>query len=164
MRRATQFATLPRMSDQFLAKSDENSHPGRWKKGQSGNPHGRPKGWRSAIATLFDSAGMKDGPGVYAAIHQAALSGDMRAAELLMSRWWPLVKRTSLDLPDLPTLETPQDAVRAASHVMALAAQNEISAEQADIAMRLIEASRKTIEIADLDARLRALEERSAGS
>ena len=149
------------MTDQTPAKTGESRNDGRWQKGQSGNPRGKPKGWRSAVATLLDAAAMEDAPAVYAAIRAAATGGDMRAADILMSRWWPLIKRTSLDLAEMPEIRTARDALDAATHIMACAARNEISAEQADIAMRLIETARKTIETADLAERLAALEDRA---
>ena len=58
---------------------------GRWQKGQSGNPAGRPKGAlskRDKIAQALSD----DGPAVARVVIDAALSGDMQAAGLVLSR------------------------------------------------------------------------------
>lgn len=66
----------------------KNSKP--WKKGQSGNPNGRPKlpDIREALARVMADpvGGMTALEATLEAIRQKALSGDVRAAELLLDR------------------------------------------------------------------------------
>ncbi len=133
---------------------------GRFVPGCSGNPAGRQ---RAALAAEMDSRGTADAPEVYAMVLAAAVGGDMRAAAVLLDRWWPVVRRTSLDLPDLPRLETAEVLVRVHGSIIERAARNEISAEQAEIASKLIEGHRKLIKLTDVQTKLAEIERILAG-
>ena len=65
----------------------EEKRTGRWKRGQSGNPGGRPKGVGS-VAELRASIG-EALPDVIAAIVKKAKDGDIAAARLLIERVIP---------------------------------------------------------------------------
>lgn len=133
-----------------------------WKPGQSGNPRGRPRGFRSMIAAEFDAAAIKDGPAIYERIKHAALEGDMRAAELMMSRWWPIAKATYLNLPDLPKIKTAHDALDAAAHIVECAARGDVSVEQSHLALQMIEILRRTIETSELAVEIAVMREQIA--
>lgn len=75
--------------------SPEPAPPGgRWQRGQSGNPSGRPKGSlskRDKIARALDD----DGPQVARVVLDAALAGDLQACALVLSRVIPPVRAQS---------------------------------------------------------------------
>lgn len=69
----------------------ENLEKGKWKKGQSGNPAGRPKKLpelRELLANVLGDS--KDGKtaaeAILMALRTKAIRGDVRAAELLLDR------------------------------------------------------------------------------
>lgn len=68
----------------------ENLSPHQWKKGQSGNPGGRPKKIPEIQKLLAEVLGEENGKimaeEVLRAIRKKALDGDVRAAELLLDR------------------------------------------------------------------------------
>jgi hypothetical protein len=63
---------------------------GPWKPGQSGNPNGHPKGWKSPAVILAEKL-INDNMGeVVSAVIVKAKKGDMAAAKLLMDRGLPI--------------------------------------------------------------------------
>lgn len=65
----------------------------RWKKGQSGNPKGRPKKIPEIDELLADVLGDEQGgisaaKAILLAVRAKALKGDTRSAEILMDRAW----------------------------------------------------------------------------
>jgi hypothetical protein len=99
----------------------ENLRPHQWKKGQSGNPKGKPKKLPDLKDVLINVlAESKEGrlaiEAVLMAMRQKALKGDVRAAELLLDRAYGKAKQehdvlaqfTSVIMPlppSNPTLE-----------------------------------------------------------
>lgn len=148
--------------DEFPDKSGRCTD-GRWQKGHTGNPHGRPRNTRSQLAATLDAAAETDAPAVYEAIRDAAIKGDVAAQSLLMGRWWPLVKRTHVDLSDLPSVETAADIGRACAHIVARVANGEMTLEEALGLSELLERLQKSLLAVDFEARLVALEEASRG-
>lgn len=79
----------------------ENIEPYKWKKGQSGNPKGRPKlpPLKEVFAEKLSEA--SKGKITYEQVVEAmivrALNGDVRAAELVFDRAWSPVKQ-SMDI------------------------------------------------------------------
>ena len=121
-----------------------------------GNP-GRPKGARNkttlAVEALLD--------GEAEAISRKAIAmakgGDITAIRLCMDRIVPPRKDRPIPFP-MPKMETAADAVRASASVIAAVAEGELTPSEAAELTTMVEAFARTIEVADLETRLIALE------
>lgn len=79
----------------------------RYKKGQSGNPRGKPQGTKSRFTAMREA--LADNlPELLDATKEAALSGDMVAMRLLLERTLPPTKAAAatVDIPALAEAET----------------------------------------------------------
>jgi hypothetical protein len=128
-----------------------------WPKGTSGNPKGRPKGSRHTALLALDAIGAKAAAAVLKKVAEAAQSGDLRAADILLRRVWPERKGRIVEI-DLPAVDGAGDLPKALSAVMAAMAAGEITPDEASAIAAVIESKRKVVETADLDRRLTALE------
>ena len=134
-----------------------NKQTGRFAKGQSGNPRGRPKGSRNATTIALET--LLDGQATVLtqkAIN-LALAGDMTALRLCLDRILPARKDRPVSFP-LPPIETAQDAAATVSSVLAAVAAGEITPADAGEISKLIEAYVKAFETTELAERLERLE------
>ncbi|HJV26317.1 MAG TPA: DUF5681 domain-containing protein [Aromatoleum sp.] len=132
---------------------------GPWQPGQSGNPKGRPRGSRNR-ATLLALAAMEgDLTEIVGVVLAAARGGDLVAARLVLERLVPPMRDrpVTLDLPDTSTL---QGVSAAQAALVAAVAAGELTPVEADTLTGIVEARRKALETEELDARVRALEEK----
>ena len=118
---------------------------GRWKPGQSGNPTG-PKPGASCRALLMarEWAEEKGLP----LLMEAAESGDMDAIKLLVQLGMPRTKAVSI----------PQQLPSSPAGVLDAMASGELDADTASTAMGAHLTAAKIKELADLEARIQALE------
>lgn len=151
------------MSDNQSQNDAENSAPPTqnpphmFQPGRSGNPGGKPKGAdriaRRAIHKILQEGSVDIAKQIVA----AAQSGDMRAAEIVLRRIMPERKGAVVEF-EMPKLETADDAVEAMARISLGVTTGELTtAEAADLA-GVVETWRKTIETADIERRLKALE------
>ena len=144
----------------MTAAKPENSaakHAGRFQPGQSGNPAGKPRGARHKAVVAMDSLGRNASEEILMAVIQAAKTGDMRAAEIILRRVWPETKGRPVTL-DLPKITDAAGVMEALSRITAATAAGEITTDEAAALAGLVEGQRKAIETADLEARIAALE------
>jgi hypothetical protein len=126
-----------------------------WKKGQSGNPAGRPPG-RSPITKLRESL-MGDVPDILVGLVAAAKAGDVQAARLILERVLPPVKPVEqpveINLPD----GTLTDQGRA---VLDSVASGGLSPGQGSQLLGAIAQLARVAEIDELEKRMTAMEQR----
>lgn len=126
----------------------------KFKPGTSGNPKGRPKGVPNPQARIRQVIG-DDMPRILAVLRDKALDGDVQAASLLLSRCLPALRPTSaaVELPGAgKTLAERAEAITAA------AVAGELPPDAAADLMSVIAAHARVKEIAELEARISALE------
>jgi hypothetical protein len=87
-----------------------------------------------------------------------AKGGDLRAAEVLLRRLWPERKGRPVEVA-LPPVASAADLVPALAAVVAAMGSGELTPEEAQAVAGVLEAQRKAIETAELEARVAALEE-----
>lgn len=130
---------------------------GRFQKGQSGNPAGRPVGARHkttlAVQALLDG----EGEALTRRAIDLALSGDTVALRLCLERLAPPRKDVPLTI-DLPPVAKPSDVFAAQAAILSAVASGEITTSEGAALAALVETARKTIETQDLEQRLAALE------
>ncbi len=132
---------------------------GKFPPGVSGNPRGRPKGSRNEVTRVL--AGLVDGEGalIVRKLIQQAKQGEPVALRLAIERLLPrLERRVEIDLPRVAAAG---DVAAAVADVIALAASGDLTIEEAQAFLRLIEQQRKAIETSELADRLQAIEEAS---
>ena len=136
-----------------------NKPPKGWQPGQSGNPKGRPVGSRNkknVIAEEFE----KDGSAVARVVMDAALQGDMQAANMVLQRLSPPLRARA----EKVTFELTPDAPlhQQANQVLASVAEGAIDPETGKMLIDCIQSVAGIRAVDDLEARLIALEEKQA--
>lgn len=126
-----------------------------WVKGQSGNAAGKPVGTISRTVKLRNMIADRI-PDVINTMIEAAVSGDVQAARVLIERVLPAVKSESLpvnlDLPEKANLTTIGESI------IQSVTQGSISVEAGAQLMSAITGQAKLIEITELEARIAKLE------
>lgn len=129
-----------------------------WKKGQSGNPKGKPRGARNHATRLVMGL-LEEGAGEVAkVIIDAAKAGDLAAARLVIERLAPPIRERPIDvaLPDTATAE----GINLAQQIILQAVSNgSLLPGEGTTLAAIVETRRKAFETLELEARITALEE-----
>lgn len=130
---------------------------GKFKPGQSGNPNGRPKGARHKISLLAEKLMSDDVEGVVQTVVNAAKSGDMTAARLILERVSPPRKDAPI-LIDLPQVKSLDDVAGALAVVIDAVSTGCISPSEGANISGLIREFSSAVEIQAIEKRLANLE------
>lgn len=129
-----------------------------WKKGQSGNPRGRPKGSRNKATLLAIAAMEGELADVVRVVIDAAKGGDMAAARLVVDKLIPATRERPLSIA-LPAVVTAEDCATAQAKVLAAVAAGDLLPGEGEALSSLIEHQRRSMETSQLAERLAAIEE-----
>ena len=151
---------MPRDNSRLTQGRDAN---GRWQKGVSGNPAGPPKGFQHRATRAAEELLEGQAEKLTRKAVEVALTGDVQALRLCLERLMPPRKDRPVALA-LPPLEGVPDLTAITAALLTAAAAGELTPGEASELAKLVEAHRRTIETADLERRLAALEAQQEGN
>ena len=140
------------MSDTLARDSN-----GYFAKGNSGGP-GRPRSIKRS-ALVLDELGAGVGEQIFQVIVDKALAGDLRAAELLLSRVWPTRRGRPVEIEATP-VKSLSEVVPAVADVMNAVLAGEMTPREGHDVAALMQTQCRTIETYDIERRLQKLEAR----
>ena len=129
-----------------------------FQKGQSGNPDGRPNGSRNATTIALEALLDGQATALTQKAIELALTGDMAALRLCLDRIRPPRKDSPVAF-DLPEMKTLNDAVPAMGALVKAVGQGDLTPTEAGELTKMVQAFAKIIETAELEERVRKLEE-----
>ena len=133
---------------------------GRWQKGQSGNPNGRPAGSHHKVTLAAQALLDGEAEELTRKAVELAKAGDMVAMRLCLERILPARKDVPINLA-MPTLKTPADLVRASVVVAEAVAAGELTPSQGRDVADIVATVGKSFELHDLETRLTQLEQQN---
>jgi hypothetical protein len=140
-----------------VATKNARKTPGRpFEPGNPGGP-GRPEGSRNKATIALDKIAGDAGKDILKKMVEAAKGGDLRAAELVLSRLWPPRKGRTIAM-DLPPIQDAADVVKALGAVADAVAAGEITPDEGSAVCSVLETKRRAIETVELEARITNLE------
>jgi hypothetical protein len=128
-----------------------------FKKGQSGNPSGKPPGARNKTTILAEKLMHDDVKEIVKVVVEAAKGGDMTAARLILERIAPVRKGRPVYF-DLPPAKTAADIAAAMTAVTTAMASGDLTPDEAVTVASVLEMRRKALETEEFMLRLQALE------
>ena len=134
----------------------------RYRKGQSGNPAGRPSGARNRTTLVLEELLDKDARTIMRTAIAKAKDGDATALRLCLARLAPVRRDRPISFA-LPAITTAADASTAAAAILAGVACGDLTPSEAAELGKLVESFVRTLEASEFDARLRTLEEEKLG-
>ncbi|HLN23347.1 MAG TPA: DUF5681 domain-containing protein [Patescibacteria group bacterium] len=140
-----------------VAKSAPKQRGG-FKKGQSGNPKGRPAGSRTKTTLLLDALIDGQAKEIVQSMVNAALGGDTSAGRALLDRLVPPRKDRPVTFA-LPPITTAADAAAALAGLLNAVAEGSVTPSEATEVSKLVADFVKTLEVSELESRIIALEE-----
>lgn len=148
----------PEKNSQIRPPDAPARRPGTWRKGESGNPAGKPPGTRKRITRALEAQIADAAPDLLASVIAEGRNDWRPALELL--KIIGLNKRTVVEALDLPKMENASDILAGQRHIIEQVASGEMSAEEGAALSALLDRQRQAIEGADMEQRLAALEAR----
>ena len=137
---------------------ESEQNPTQFKPGQSGNPAGKPKGTRNATTLALEALLDGQASALTQKAINLALAGDMAALRLCLDRILPPRKDSPVAF-DLPEMKTLNDAVPAMGALVKAVGQGDLTPTEAGELTKMVQAFAKIIETAELEERVRKLEE-----
>lgn len=147
----------PSTSPNKPARRTRNGH---FATGTPGGP-GRPRKAVCAGAVALDAIGAEAAQAIVRAIVDKALAGDMRAAELVLSRTWPSRRGRPIDIPT-PAVTELADFVPTTKAVANAVMAGEITPHEGQAFSKVLEAQIYAINSTEIERRLRELEAKAA--
>lgn len=132
-------------------------HAGRFAKGASGNPAGRPQGSRHKATLAMEAIFEGEAEQLGRRAVELALDGDTTALRLCLERIAPARKSRQINLT-LPKIERAADVLDAMSEVVAAVVGGHIDVDEGASLAGLLDLKRRAIESVDIEKRLAALE------
>jgi hypothetical protein len=141
----------------FSGQDQDRDQAGRFAKGRSGNLAGKPRGARdratlAAEALLGDEANALTRKAI-----ELALNGDVQAIRICLDRILPTRRGRPVHVP-LPEIKAASDVTTALSAVLGAISRGELTTDEASGIAAVVEATRKSIELAEIEARIAKLE------
>lgn len=127
--------------------------------GQSGNPNGRPKGALNRATRAAQALLDGEAEELTRRCIELAKEGNPLALKLCLERLIPVRRERYLSLP-IPKVEGADDLPQTMREIIAAAAGGHITPGEAQALATLLQVYGKSLEAADLDRRITALEER----
>src|SRR5215218_6908103 len=143
------------MTDAARTAGEQRGRP--FKRGQSGNPHGRPQGSRHKTTLAMDALLEGEAESLTRKAVEMALAGDTVAMRLCLDRLAPVRKDRPVAFA-LPPITTTADVVKVSAALLEAVASGELTPSEAAELGKLVEAHVQAIKLMDVQARLEALE------
>ena len=139
-------------------ESTGQKQKGRFKPGKSGNPAGRPKGSRhkSTMAALALLEG--ESQSLTRKAIEEAMGGNMVALKLCLERIVPTAKERPVNIT-FPEVSDASDLVKLTATLLAAIGNGDVDTSQAASLAKIIEIHRSTLELTEIDKRIKKLEE-----
>ena len=151
-------------NDKAKSEKTKNNNPvaknrGKFRKGQSGNPAGRPKGSRNRATLAAEALLEGEADELMRLLIEMAKSGDAKALRICIDRILP-PRRSRPVIFYLPIIETVEDIVGAYQAVLSAAADGQLTPEEAQQFVRILEGMRDALETVQLSGSVADLIER----
>jgi hypothetical protein len=131
--------------------------------GVSGNPSGRPKGAYSKTTRIVQNLLAEEAEEVARVVLEAAKGGDLTAAKLVLDKLVPAAKDAPVSEPvDLPEL-TAEGLPKAVEMIVQSVACGKLLPGEGQALIGMLEGLRKSLEFAELEKRIAALEGQGGG-
>jgi hypothetical protein len=145
------------MTSKDTAKSEKRQRGKPFKKGESGNPAGRPQGSRNKASLAIEALLDGQGEALTQKAIDLALDGDSAALRLCLERLCPPRKSRPINIA-LPETKTAEGVSEAQATVVQAVAGGELTPDEGSIMTSILEARRKSIETQDHEIRIAVLE------
>ncbi|CUI18033.1 conserved hypothetical protein [Candidatus Protochlamydia naegleriophila] len=132
--------------------------PGKFRKGQSGNPQGKAKGTKNRATLAAERLLNGDLDNICRKLIDEALTGNVQAIKLVLDRVLPAKRDRDIDVR-LPKLQTVDDAVNAMSLIIESVSCGSISPSEGEAMSRVVDAFVKAIQAYDVEKRVLKLEQ-----
>ncbi len=129
----------------------------KFKRGQSGNPKGKPKGARNKSTLAAEKLLEGSLDKICKRVEEEALNGNMQAAKMILDRFIPVRKDRVIKI-DLPMISTYEDVLLAIGCVVNAVGRGTISPSEGESLSRTIDLYSKALETNQLERRLNELE------
>jgi Family of unknown function (DUF5681) len=140
----------------MLEKTD-TKQGARFRKGQSGNPSGRPRGARNKTTLAVEALLDGEAEALTRKAIERAKEGDSVALRLCLERILPPRKDRPVSFA-LPKIESAADAGKASTAILTAVATGDVTPLEAEAVLRLLEGHAKVLEVRDLEERIATLE------
>jgi hypothetical protein len=128
-----------------------------FKRGQSGNPAGKPKGTRNATTLALETLLDGQATALTQKAIDLALTGDLAALRICLDRILPPRKDRPLTF-DFPAITNAAEAATTMSAILAAVASGEITPTEASEIGKLVDSYVRAVEATELAARIERLE------